>query len=66
MSEDKEHLVDQHLKIETKKTAAKMKCIKDNNVVLLSDSELNFFIKFVKKKYGSEYIKQFKKKQFYE
>lgn len=60
------HLIDPHLKIETKATASKMKCIKDNNVVLLSNSELKFYIKFVKKKYGSEYIKQFKKKQFYE
>lgn len=66
LSEDREHLIDPHLKIETKATASKMKCIKDNNVVLLSNSELKFYIKFVKKKYGSEYIKQFKKKQFYE
>lgn len=66
LSEDREHLIDPHLKIETPETAAKMKCIKEHGVVLLSNSEIKFYIKFVKEKYGSKYMKQFKKRAFYE
>lgn len=44
--------------IEGTKNNAKLKCMNDNNVIIITDCSK--YIKYVKQKYGSNYIKSFK------
>lgn len=46
-----------------KMTAAKMQCIKDNNVRLLSKNDLKEVFEYVKTRYGKDYIKNIRKSQ---
>ena len=40
---------------------AKNKCMKENNVRIISDKEIKPYLKYVKEKYGKDYLKSFRK-----
>lgn len=59
---DGNHLIDPHKHCVTPETDAKMECIRKNKITIVKNSQIIFYIKYVKQKYGTNYIKQFKNK----
>lgn len=62
ITDDYEHLIDPHKHCITAETEAKMQCIKQNKIVLVKKDKIFYYIDYVKKTYGKNYIKQFKNK----
>lgn len=62
ITQDRQHLIDPHKHSITDETEAKMQCIRKNNIEIVDKDKIIFYIKYVKQKYGQNYIKQFKNK----
>ena len=63
LTADGHHFIDPHKHCRTAILDAKMECLVKNKIVLVTKHEIIFYIKYVDKKYGKNFIKSFKNKK---
>lgn len=62
ITSDYEHFIDYHTKTTTPKLEAKMLCLKQYNVILVSQKDITSYLNYVNQTYGNDYISQYKNK----
>ena len=60
MTNSKDGLIDFYSKSSNDKEMAKYKCMVENNVKIISGNEIVPYLKYIKEKYGKDYLRSFK------